>query len=139
MTTLNFNQQLWFSSYIENKILGFSGGSVVKNCPPVNARDVGLIPGEGNDNPLQYPCLGTSHGQRSLVGFSPWGCKRVGHNLVTKQQQTKYSEVKKVVWFNKNIKQISRPRLYRYNNDDEVLFEWPLMNTALVSVKWSDI
>ena len=25
------------------------------------------------------------HGQRSLVGYSPWGCKRVGHNLATKQ------------------------------------------------------
>ena len=24
-------------------------------------------------------------GQRSLVGYSPWGYKRVGHNLATKQ------------------------------------------------------
>ena len=31
--------------------------------------------------------LGKSHGQRSLVGYSPWGCKRVGHDLATKQQQ----------------------------------------------------
>ena len=30
---------------------------------------------------------GKSHGQRSLVGCSPWGCKRVGHDLATKQQQ----------------------------------------------------
>ena len=29
---------------------------------------------------------GKSHGQRSLVGYSPWGHKRVGHDLVTKQQ-----------------------------------------------------
>ena len=35
----------------------------VKN-PPINAGDLGLIPesgrspGEGNDNPLQFPCLG---------------------------------------------------------------------------------
>ena len=42
--------------------MGFPGGSVVKN-PPANARDTGLIfgsgrsPGEGNGNPLQYPCL----------------------------------------------------------------------------------
>ena len=27
------------------------------------------------------------HGQRSLLGYSPWGCKTVGHDLVTKQQQ----------------------------------------------------
>ena len=35
---------------------GFPGGAVVKN-PPANAGDVGLIPGVGNGNPLQYPCL----------------------------------------------------------------------------------
>ena len=39
------------------------GGSLLKN-PPTNAEDTGLIPrserspGEGNDNPLQYSCLG---------------------------------------------------------------------------------
>ena len=35
-------------------------------------------PGEGNGNPLQYSCLflpGKSLGQRSLVGYSPWGHK----------------------------------------------------------------
>ena len=29
---------------------------------------------------------GKSHGQRTLVGYSPWSHKRVGHNLATKQQ-----------------------------------------------------
>ena len=33
---------------------------------------------------------GKSHGQRSLAGHSPWGGKRVGHNLVTKQQTSMY-------------------------------------------------
>ena len=28
---------------------------------------------------------GESHGQRRLVGYSPWGCRRVGHNLAAKQ------------------------------------------------------
>ena len=28
---------------------------------------------------------GKSHGQRSLVGYSPWGRKRVRNNLATKQ------------------------------------------------------
>ena len=43
-------------------ILGFPGGSVVKN-PPANARDEGSIsvwgrsPGGGNGNPLKYSCL----------------------------------------------------------------------------------
>ena len=58
---------------------GFTGGSAVKN-PPTNAGDTGLIlelgrsSGEGHDNPLQYSFL-KSHGQRSLVGCSPWGRK----------------------------------------------------------------
>ena len=30
---------------------------------------------------------GKSHGQRSLPGYSPWGRRRVKHNLGTKQQQ----------------------------------------------------
>ena len=48
---------------------------------PANAGGVGLIPesgrstGEGNGNPLQYSCLQNPHGQRSLVGYSPWGHK----------------------------------------------------------------
>ena len=55
----------------------------VKN-PPANAGDAigtgsipvsGRSPGEGNGNPLQYSCLENSHGQRSLVGYSPWGCR----------------------------------------------------------------
>ena len=43
--------------------------------------------GEGNGNLLQYSCLEKSYGPRSLAGYSPWGCKRVRHNLSTKHQQ----------------------------------------------------
>ena len=49
----------------------FFGSSVVKN-PPANAGDMGLIPdlgrspGEGNGNPLQYPCLGNPMDRRVL-------------------------------------------------------------------------
>ena len=58
---------------------------VVKN-PPADARDEGLMPGsgrspgEGNGNPvlpLGVFLLGESHGQRSLAGYSPWGCKEL--------------------------------------------------------------
>ena len=32
-------------------------------------------PGEGNGNPLQYSCLENPMDRRSLVGYSPCGCK----------------------------------------------------------------
>ena len=33
-------------------------------------------PGEGNDNPTPVFLLGKSRGQRSLLGYSPWGLKK---------------------------------------------------------------
>ena len=58
---------------------GFPGGSDSKESI-CNAGDQGLIPGLGKyseerGNPLQYSCLENSHGQKSLVGYSPWGRK----------------------------------------------------------------
>ena len=56
--------------------MGFSGGSLVKNLP-ANAGNMGSIPslgrspGEGNGYPLRLP--GEFRGQRSLVGYRPWG------------------------------------------------------------------
>ena len=38
---------------------------------------LGRSPGEGNDYTLQYSCLENSHGQRSLMGYSPWGCREL--------------------------------------------------------------
>ena len=52
---------------------------MVKNLP-ANAgdlRDRGSIPGLGRSPGESTPVLlpGKSHGQRSLVDYSPWGCK----------------------------------------------------------------
>ena len=62
-------------------ISDFPGGSDSK-ASVYNAGDRGSIPGsgrstgEGNGNPLTPVLLpGKSHGQRSLVGYSPWGRK----------------------------------------------------------------
>ena len=58
---------------------GVPGDSVVKNLPA--RADVGLIPGsgrspgEGKWQPTPVFLLGKSDGQRSLVGYSPWGHK----------------------------------------------------------------
>ena len=62
------------------KALASQVALVVKNLP-ANAGDAGLIPGSGRSpggghgNPLQYSCLENPHGQRSLAGYSPQGCK----------------------------------------------------------------
>ena len=41
---------------------------------------VGKIPWRRKWQPTLVFLSGKSPGQRSLVGYSPWGCKRVGHN-----------------------------------------------------------
>ena len=47
---------------------------------------VGKIPWRRKWQPTPVFWPGKSHGQRSLVGYSLWDCKRVRHNLATKQQ-----------------------------------------------------
>jgi len=57
--------------------LGFPGDSDSKEESACNEGDLDLIPelgrssGGGHGNPLQYSCLGSPHGQRSLVAYSP--------------------------------------------------------------------
>ena len=57
---------------------GFPGGSERKEHT-CNAADLGSIPGLGRSpgggqgNPLQCSCLENPHGQKSLVGYCPWG------------------------------------------------------------------
>ena len=66
----------------------FLGGSVVKNLPAMKETQV---QSPGQEDPLEQPTPvflpRKFRGQRSLVGFSPWGRKRVRHGLATKQPQ----------------------------------------------------
>ena len=48
------------------------------------------IPWRRKRQPTPVFLPGKSHGQRSLACYSPWGRKRVGHNLVTKRQQCSF-------------------------------------------------
>ena len=36
---------------------------------------------------------GKSNEQKSLVGYSPWGCKRVGHNLAVETTENSYKNL----------------------------------------------
>ena len=47
----------------------------------------GRSPGVENDNPLQYSCLGNPM-DRGAWRATVHGVAKVGHNLVTKQQQS---------------------------------------------------
>ena len=40
--------------------------------------------GGGHGNSLLYSCLENPHGQKNLVGYSPWGCKESDTTEVTK-------------------------------------------------------
>ena len=64
---------------------------MIKNLP-ANAGDASLTPGlrrspekEIATHSIVLP--GKCYGQRSLACYSPWGHKRVGHNLATTQPQ----------------------------------------------------
>ena len=58
---------------------------------PANAGDVGgfdswvrKIPWRRKRQPATVFLSGKCYGQRNLEGYSPWGCKRAGHDLATK-------------------------------------------------------
>ena len=67
---------------LKEKTVNFSCGWDGKEST-CNVGDLGLISGLGRSHerghrhghPLQYSCLENPHGQRSLVGYSPWGLK----------------------------------------------------------------
>ena len=64
---------------------------MVKNLPANEGRRrfdfwAGKIPCRRKWQPTAAFLPGKSHGRRSLVGYSPWGHKRVVHNSVTKQE-----------------------------------------------------
>jgi len=48
---------------------------------------VSKIPWRRKWQPTPIFLSGRFHGQRSPAGYSPWSCKGVRYNLVTKQQQ----------------------------------------------------
>ena len=109
--------QTWLSDWTEWAILAFPGGSLKESTWQCRGgQKCGLIVGlprcfgdkqstckcrkrgfspwvrkivwrrQWEPTPVFLP--GKSHGQGSLVGYSPWGCIRVGWDLVAKQQQT---------------------------------------------------
>ena len=89
---------------------------MVKN-PPANAGDVGWIPElgrfpeEGNGNPLQYSCLGNPMDRGAWQTTVYGGHKRLGHHLVTKQQQYRWEVSLRDRYFFRTIKKAKYQRI----------------------------
>ena len=65
-------------------------------------------------NPVFLP--GKSHGQRSLVLYSPWGCGKVGHDLAAKQQYAS-SEISLTETYMQGRRQPPKPSCQLLLND----------------------
>ena len=76
--------------------MGFSSGTSGKEPDSQSRRhercrfspQVGNIPWRQAHNLVQYSSLENPHGQRSLAGYSPWGCKELDRTEATKHAQT---------------------------------------------------
>ena len=71
-------------------ICGFPGDTVARNQLPVQETQEMWVPSLGQEDPLEWekattPVFlpGEFHGQRSLVSYSPWGCKESNMTEVT--------------------------------------------------------
>ena len=81
---MKFNWQKLRMKSVGEQVEREMGPPVVQcfKCSACSAGDMGLIPGlrrslekEWQPTPIFLP--GKSHGPRSLVGYSPWGCKEL--------------------------------------------------------------
>ena len=102
MTCNKFRAQKWISMALcQSTLFTEAGGGLdlasrsIGKESACNAGDLssipglGISPGGGHGNPLQYSGLENPHGQRSLVGYTPWSRKRVGRK--NKKRGTKDS------------------------------------------------
>ena len=85
LLTLSHTIFTWYETY--PVCMGFPGCSDDKEsaCSVGDLSSIpglGRSPGGGLGNPLWYSCVKNPHGQRSLVGYSPWG-HRVKHDCVS--------------------------------------------------------
>ena len=74
--------QLLFFHLLVFILMSFPGSSAGKESvcsagDPGSTPGLGRSPEEGIGYTLQYSCLENPHGQRSLEGYSPWGCKEL--------------------------------------------------------------
>ena len=113
--------------------LGLPSGSVVKNPPVMQETWVGSLgwersPGVGHGNPLQF-LPGKSHGQRSLVGNSPRSCKRIGHDLLNKNNKKSVLAQMIKKWGKPNLFCLHRTRVLGWGG--EMVANWTTTQTKV--------
>ena len=92
--SVEWSQRLYGMRSLSCLLFGLlQNGSTVKNPSAMQETWVQCL---GQEHPLEKEIATHSNiltrksgEQRSLTGYSPWGHKRVGHDLATKQQQNK--------------------------------------------------
>ena len=95
------NVQRHWTSLVAQMVKGFPCNSDGKEST-CNVKDLGSIPGLGRStggehgHPLHYFCLENLHGQRSLVGHSPWGRKE--SDMTERLSTAQHSLMHKVIW-----------------------------------------
>ena len=106
--------------------MGFPASLVVKNLL-ASASDTYLISGserspeEWHGDLLWYSCLGKSHGQKNLVGCSPWGRKEsdMTSRLNNNNRRAKYKSLTlrktKIIEEKKRKKKISTNFMYNFH------------------------
>ena len=82
---------LWWDASGFKGHLAFLMAQRVKRLPVTHKTRVRSLGWEDPQRRKWQPTLvflpGKSHGRRNMVGYSPWGCKRVRHDLATEQQK----------------------------------------------------
>jgi len=82
--TVEYDPGFWMSTILKQLPSWLSGKGPACQCRrPGFDPWVGKIPCRRNWQPTPVFLPGKSHGQRSLVGYNPRDCKRVGHDAVT--------------------------------------------------------
>ena len=72
-----------YLSYIYSFLVAQTVKKICMQCRRFEFDPWGGSLGKRNGYPLPVFLPGEFHGQRSLAGYSPWGCKRVGHDWST--------------------------------------------------------
>ena len=72
---MNLFKSLGFPKWLSGKESACNAGAESSIPGSGGSPGSGRSPGEGNGNPTPVFLPRKSHGQRSLVGYSPWDCK----------------------------------------------------------------